>query len=191
MAAHDHLAFGSRVVFTFGPLGFLVSPEFFFISTTVLAFLFTLAFTTALFAMLVWALRRALPLPVAVVVAYFAGGISLVSALGFGTDVAPEDVLALVLIVCVSALGRGGDEPPPRWVWIGLGGALGIFSLVKLSLGIGIGVALLITLVCLPAERWRALGGVVMGAVPMFCVGWFGTGNGFGNWSRSPAPRST
>jgi len=181
MAAHDHLAFGSRVVFTFGPLGFLVSPQLFFISNTVLAFLFTLAFSTALFAMLIWALRRILPLAAAVVVAYFVVGMSLVSALYFGTDVAVEDVLALVLIVCVFALSRGGDDPPSRWVWIGLGGALGIFSLVKSSLGIGIAVALLITLICLPAHRWRAMGGIVLGAVPLFCLGWFGTGNGFGN----------
>ncbi len=180
MAAHDHLAFGSRVVFTFGPLGFLVSPQLFFISTTVLAFLFTLAFTTALFALLVWALRRTVPLPAAVVVAYVVGAMSLVSALYFGTDVAVEDVLALVLIVCVAALSRGGD-PISRWVWIGLGAAIGIFSLVKLSLGIGIGVALVVTVVCLPASRWRAAGGVVLGAVPLFCLGWFGTGNGFGN----------
>ena len=111
MAAHYHLAFGSRVVFTFGPLGFLVSPQLFFISNTVLAFLFTLAFSTALFGALVWSLRHSLPLPVAAVVAYFVGGISLLSARYFGTNVAVEDVLALVLIVCVSVLSRQARRP--------------------------------------------------------------------------------
>jgi len=181
MAAHDHLAFGSRVVFTFGPLGFLVSPQLFFISNTILAFLFTLGFLTAVFGALTWALRHTLSVLTAAVVAYVVGGMSLVSARYFGTNVAVEDVLALVLIVCVSVLGRRRADPPPRWVWMGLGGALGIFSLVKLSLGIGIGVTLLITVVCLPSGRWRALGSVALGAVPLFCLGWFGTGNGFGN----------
>jgi len=181
MAAHDHLAFGSRVVFTFGPLGFLVSPQLFFISNTVLAFLFALAFLTTIFGTLTWVLRHTLPVAAAAVVAYFVGGMSLVSARYFGTNVAVEDVLALVLIVCVSVLIRGREDAAPRWIWIGLGGALGLFSLVKLSLGIGIGVALLITVVCLRSDRWRAAGAVALGAVPLFCLGWFGTGNGFGN----------
>ncbi len=181
MAAHYHLAFGSRVVFTFGPLGFLVSPQLFFISNTVLAFLFTLAFSTALFGGLTWALRPTLSVPVAAVVAYFVGGISLVSTRYFGTNVAVEDALALVLIVCVSLLSRSHDDPPPRWCWIALGGALGVLTLVKLSLGIGIGTALIITIACVSFERWRPAGAVVVGAVPLFCLGWFGTGNGLGN----------
>ena len=181
MAVHDHLAFGSRVVFTFGPLGFLVSPQLFFISETVLAFLFALAFLTAIFAALTRALRHSLPVGAALVVAYLVGGMSLVSARYFGTNVAVEDVLALVLIVCVSVLGRPKGDPPPRWVWIGLGAALGLFSLVKLSLGIGIFVTLAATVVCLGSDRWRAAGAAALGAVPVFCLGWFGTGNGFGN----------
>jgi hypothetical protein len=181
MAAHYHLEFGSRVVFTFGPLGFLVSPQLFFISNTVLAFLFTLAFSTALFGTLTWALRHTLSVPVAAVVAYFVGGVSLLSARYFGTNVAVEDVLALVLVVCVSVLSRKHDDPPPQWIWICMGGALSVLALVKLSLGIGIGVALIITIACLPSARWRTFGAIVVGAVPLFCLGWFGTGNGLGN----------
>src|ERR1019366_9366552 len=122
-----------------------------------------------------------LSVPVAAIVAYFVGGMSLVSARYFGTNVAVEDVLALVLIICVSLLSRKHDDPPPQWIWIGLGGALSIFALVKLSLGIGIGVALIVTIVCLPSERWRTVGAVLLGAVPLFGLGWFGTGNGVGN----------
>jgi hypothetical protein len=95
--------------------------------------------------------------------------------------VAVEDVLALVLMGCVVALSADTEHPSPSWLWVVLGGALGIFSLVKVSLGIAIGVALVITVVCLPARRWVAAGRIVVGAVPLFCLGWFGTGNGLGN----------
>ncbi len=181
MAARYHMAFGSRVVFTFGPLGFLVSPELFFTSTSALAFVFTLVFSTALYGTLVWSLRRIMPWPVAVVVAYFVGGISLLSSRYFGTNVAVEDVLALVLIVCVSVLSQSPDERAPVWIWISLGGVLGILSLVKLSLALGIVVAELITVTCLSNHRRQAVGALALGAVPLFCLGWFGTGNGFQN----------
>ena len=121
MASHFHLAFGSRAVFTFGPLGFLVSPQLFYASNTIVACIFTLAFMTAIFTALLWSLRHTLPLPMAALISYFVGGISLVSARYFGTNVAVEDVLALVLIVCVAGLSRPGDDPLPLWIWIGLG----------------------------------------------------------------------
>jgi hypothetical protein len=181
MAEHFHLAFGSRAVFTFGPLGFLVSPQLFYASNTILACIFTLAFMTTIFTALLWSIRHTLSLPMAALVSYLVGGISLVSARYFGTNVAVEDVLALVLIVCVSALSRPKDDPPPLWIWTGMGGVLSIFSLVKLSLGIGIGVALVITVACLPSRRWKSVGAITLGLVPTFCLGWFGTGNGFGN----------
>ena len=182
MAAHHHLAFGSRVVFTYGPLGFLVSPNLFFVSTSVLAFVFALAFLTALYSTVVWALRRTIPLPLAVVVAYLVGGISLLSSIQVsGQNVAVEDVLALVLIVCVFILTRREGGRVPVWIWLGMGGSLGILSLVKLSLGLGLAVIELITVAFLPTARRRAVGALALGAVPLFCVGWFGTGNGFQN----------
>jgi hypothetical protein len=181
MAAHDHLAFGSRAVFTFGPLGFLVSPQLFFTSDAILAFIFELGFLTAIFGALIWSLRRTLPLSLAAAVAYLVGGISIVCARYFGTNVAVEDVLALVLMVCVSVLSRDVDDPPPLWIWVVLGGALSVFSLVKVSLAIGIVVAIVITVLCLPTHRRAALGGLVLGAVPLFCLGWFWTGNSLGN----------
>ncbi len=183
MASHKHMEFGSRVIFTFGPLGFLVSPEFYFEWTAVLGFVFTLVFMAVVFGALVWSLRRTIALPLAIVVAYLVGGISLVSATYFKDNVAVEEVLALVLMVCVAALGRRRDDPVALWVWGGLGGGLSLFSLVKISLGVGIAAALVITVACLPGDRRRVVGSLVLGAVLVFCVAWFGTGNGLGNVS--------
>ena len=161
MASHKHMEFGSRAIFTFGPLGFLVSPGFYFEWTAVLGFVFTLVFMAVLFGALVWSLRRTIALPLAIVVAYLVGGISLVSAKYFEDSVAVEEVLALVLMVCVAALGRRRDDPVALWVWGVLGGVLSLFSLVKISLGVGIAVALVITVACLPGNRRHVLGAIV------------------------------
>jgi hypothetical protein len=181
MAAHSHMAFGSRALFTFGPLGFLVSPALFYESYAILAFIFAFAFSTALFSALVWSLRRTIPLPLATGVAYLVGGISLLSSKYFAENITPEDVYALVLIICVSVLSRRKDDRIPWWIWISLGGLFSVFSLVKASLAIGLSAILVITLVCLASDRRRAIGGLALGAVPLFCLGWFGTGNGFQN----------
>ena len=181
MAAHNHMAFGTQVVFTYGPLTFLVTPMMYFASYAILAFLFTLAFTTALFSSLVWSLRQTIPLSLAVAAAFLVGGVSRLSSNYFGTNVAVEDVLALVLILCVFALSRPRDKPAPAWIWICLGGVLSIFSLIKVSLGLAIVVVILITVAFLPSGRRRALGNLALGSVPLFCLAWFGTGNGFQN----------
>ena len=98
-----------------------------------------------------------------------------------GTQALSEDVLALVLVACVAILSRADPDQAPRWIWVVLGGLLSFFSLVKVSLGVGIAAALIVTVACLPRGRRRVLGDLLLGAVPTFCLGWFGTGNGFGN----------
>jgi hypothetical protein len=176
MAAHTGMQFGTRIVFTYGPLGFLVNQQLNYPWTEALSFLFYLALSTAVFGTLVWSLRRVVPLIVAVAVSY---------VVGFGPPrvlgTITEYGLALVLVVCVAVLNRADDDPAPGWLWMGLGGGLVVFSLVKVSLGVAIAAAVLATVACLPGGRWRALGALVIGAIPTFCVSWFGTGNGFGN----------
>ena len=181
MAAHNHLAFGSRALFTFGPLGFLVSPALFYTSYSILAFIFAFVFSVALFSTLVWSLRRTVPLPLAAGAAYLVGGISLLSSKFFAENIAPEDAYALVLIACVSVLSRRRNDRIPWWIWLGLGALFSVFSLVKASLAVGLGATLVITVIFLPSDRRRAIAGLALGAVPLFCVGWFGTGNGFQN----------
>ena len=174
VAAHNRLPFGTQIVFTFGPLGFLQHPQLNYRLTAVLSLLFVLALSIAIFGALIWSLRRVVPLAAAVVAAYVVGVVSL----GIGADV--EFAIALVLIVCVSVLSRT-EESAPLSIWIGLGVFLSVFSLLKLSLGPGIVAVLIVTVACLPTGRWRAIEGIAIGAIPTFCLAWFGTGNGFGN----------
>jgi hypothetical protein len=185
MAAHNGMAFGTRIVFTYGPLGFLTTQQLNFPSTTFASFVFTLAFFTVLFTILIWSLRRFLPLWGAIPVAYVVGAVSLHTDGGV-----PEDVYALVLIVCVAVLSRPDKAPTPGWIWAGLGVVFSVFSLVKVSLGLGLLVVLILTVVCLCRGRWQAVKAFALGAVPTFCLAWFGTGNGLGNvmpFARSSA----
>lgn len=181
MATHSHMAFGSHVVFPYGPLGFLVAPALYFASTAILAFIFTLAFSAGLFGTLVWSLRRTIPLPLAVAAAYIVGGISRLSADSVGINVAVEDVVAVVLIACVFVISCRPDDRAPVWIWISLGGVLSFLSLIKIGLAVAIGASIVITVACLHSGRRRAVGWLTLGAVPVFCLGWFGTGNGFQN----------
>jgi hypothetical protein len=175
MAAHIGMPFGTHILFTYGPLGFLTVQQLDYSSTAILAFVFTLAISTAVFGALIWSLRRAVPLVLAVMVSYIVGAVSLHTSDG------PEYVLALVLVVCIALLSRVDEEPAPLGIWLGLGGVFSVFSLVKVSLGVGIAAALIVTVVCMPIGRRRAVGALVIGSTATFCVCWFGTGNGFGN----------
>ena len=175
MAAHNRMPFGTHIVFTYGPLGFLQVRQLNFVGTTVLGVLFALALSTAVFGALIWSLRRAVPTGAAVMVAYIVGAASL--AIGIDT----EFVLAVILTVCVGMLSRTDDEPTPLWIWVGLGGILSVFSLVKVSLAPGILAVLVVTIVSVPRGRGRATAGLAGGVFPTFVVCWFGTGNGLGN----------
>ena len=175
MAAHNRMAFGTHIVFTYGPLGFLTVQQLNYSATAVAAYFFTLALSTAVFAALIWSLRRAVPLVVAIVVAYLVGSVSLHAMDG------PEYVLGFVFVICVAVLSRADDDPAPWWIWVSLGSLLGIFSLVKVSLGVGTAAALIVTVAFVPHGRGRAIGALAVGAASTFFLSWFGTGNGFGN----------
>ncbi len=174
-AAHNGTAFGTHVIFTYGPLGFLDVTQLNYAWPALFSFAFTLVFSTTIFAALLWGLRCSIPLWLAIPVAFIVGDVSL------SINPGPEDVLPLVLLVCVAILTRTNSSSAPLWVWAGLGVLLSTFSLVKISLSVGISAVLLITVVSLPSGRLRAVGGLTLGALPAFCLGWFGTGNGLGN----------
>lgn len=175
-AAHNGTPFGTHIIFTYGPLGFLQTEELIYRGTTVLSVAFALTFFAAILGTLVWSLRRSVHLIVAVAVGYVFGIVT------FRYGVQSEDMLALVLVVCVAALSRTDADRVPGWIWIVLGGVLSVFTLIKVSIGVGIAAALIVTVAFLPGRRWRVVGFLLVGAIPTFWLCWFGTGNGFGNF---------
>ncbi len=175
MGVHAGVPVGSHVIFTYGPLGFLQSLQLNYLWTSDLSFLFLALLSAAVCGAYVWSLRRAVPLALSVVVTY------IVTAVTLGSGLDAEYLVGLVLIACVAIVNRETTDPPPRWMWISLGGVFVVASLLKVSLCPAIALLLVITLACMPSGRWRALQWIAIGAAVAFCFSWFGTGNNFGN----------
>jgi hypothetical protein len=72
MAVDDGLHFGTEVVFSYGPLGFLENQFAWFDGLAVLSLLYAAALHVTLCVGLVWALRRRLPLALAALLVFFA-----------------------------------------------------------------------------------------------------------------------
>lgn len=169
-----HMPYGTHVVFTYGPLGFLTVPALYESAAAVCAFLFAVALGVAIFGVLIGALRDVLPVPVAFVVAFVAGASLRL------TDSGPEVLLAVVFALGVWLLS--GRVSPDRWMtWLSLGAIAGAMPLIKLSTGAGVCAIVLIVLICLPEHRIRAFVRLLAGVVPTLLVGWFATGNGISN----------
>jgi hypothetical protein len=188
LAEHYRLPFGTHIAFTYGPLGFLLSTELLYTSTAVFALLFALAFSTAVYASLLRALRPRLPLLLAIIGAYLIGGVARFY-ISYGTDVVVDEMLAIVMVLAVMLLTTDMSEKHKLSVWVGLGVILTISSLITVSLFPPIAVSLAITLLCLPSRRIRS--GLFMGAgaISTFCIAWFGTGSGIND--ISPFARSS
>jgi hypothetical protein len=175
MATQQRLPFGTRIVFTYGPLGFLNVPALYFANTAVPSFAFRFALATATFAVLLSAIRRYVPLIVALPVAYVSG-FTLIGLLP-----SDEAAIGIAFALCVERLSRPRDDRANEWRWVALGVLAGVFALEKLSIGLGIGVLCAIAIWCVPGKRLRALVLTGAPAFVLFVVGWFATGNGFGN----------
>lgn len=177
MAQHHGLRFGTQIVWTYGPLGFLTTGQLYYPATAMLALVFKFGLAIATFAVLVSALRRYTTLVVASVVAYVAG-YPMVAMWG-GVEV----VLALALVLCVRLLSRPDDAWKTRCAWVGFGAIAGLMMLAKLSLGVGVCALASIAVACAPVRRRRVAAGLtLMSFAVVFVVGWFATGNTLSNF---------
>ena len=110
MAAVHGLDFGSDIVVTYGPLGFLKSYLVFFPGTARLAVAYGVVLHLALCISLVWALRRNFGALIAVVIALAIAALARgdLSAVAVRDDAA---VVVLAFIWCVAAL----SDDSPAW----------------------------------------------------------------------------
>jgi hypothetical protein len=177
MDAHSGIPFGTRAVFTYGPLGFLTTPyDLFYPGLTLLAVVFQLAMATSFFGLMVYFLRKVTSTPVAVVVALIAGIPALVLWNG------SEALIAIGFAVAIELIRRDPDDPGGDLWWAGLGLLVGMTSLAKASVGVDTGVMALLAVLVAPRRHVYRSSLLAVGAfVVSFAVGWFGTGNGFGN----------
>lgn len=143
MGLRDGLQFGTEFVFAYGPFGFLDQPALYDSGLWIVAMLFRTLVYVALAAALIWAARRALPLPLAAAAVY------ALLAIGYLEGAA----VLLTFVVCVAAVG---DRPPrgaPQLIAIGGGVLAAIELLGKLNFGITIAGLCLLAMLGLPRRR--------------------------------------
>jgi hypothetical protein len=165
MAAEHGLHFGTQLVFTYGPLGYLRFPDLWYQDLAILAFVYSGALYFALCITLVWALRRTLNGGSAFVIAF------LILAAASGIEVP----VALAAIWCLIAL----SPQPPRLAWplVVFGGALLGATETLVSLRSGPLILVMCAIAVLVRERrWRYLPIFVGCATVVFALLWFASG---------------
>jgi hypothetical protein len=175
VAQEQGLHFGRDIVFTYGPLGFLVTPSVYVIWHAVVAMIVAIVLQTLLCRTLLHA-SRALPVAVAVVVACIVASVPTTEA---------EAGLAMMLALALSLLAE--RAPAPRWVPAAGGAVAGLLLLVTASVGIEAFLVAGLVAVFGRAGALRSLGELV-GSFFAVSVGlWLATGNELGDilpWLR-------
>lgn len=171
MAVDEGRHFGTEIVYTYGPLGFLVWPSLWIGSLAVLSFAYTVVLYLAFVAVLTWSVSRTVGLVVAAFIVFF-------TSVAFGFF----DQLPLMLAIGVCFIPLREDRPAQGMSVLVYGGGLlcAVEPLVKLSTGPPLVLMILLAMIGARANRrqWAAfLGTAVVG----FFVLWFITGQGLGN----------
>jgi len=171
MAVEDGKQFGTEIVFTYGPLGFLVWPGLWSSWLGALAFTFSGAIYILFTVAFVGSLRRGFGLPVAGLVAFL-----------YLATVPDAEQLPLVLAVALAFLALREQRPDRAVTLLALGGGLlsAIGILVKLSVGPPILVICLLGMVGARADRrqWAFFAASSLGGLIAL---WLLTGQALGN----------
>jgi len=128
MAAHRGMPYGTEVMFTYGPFGFLTAPRLFFPWTAALAVLYAAAVTASLIAIIFWFTSRR--------VGYLWGSAIAFAVASVAFLESAELVPIVYFLACVACLSPGVPERRVRAV-VFLGTFLGALQLlVKFNTGV-------------------------------------------------------
>jgi hypothetical protein len=171
MAADEGRHFGTEIVYTYGPLGFLVWPSLWIGSLAVISFVYTLVLYGAFVAMLTWSVKRTVGLAAAAVIVYL-------TSVAFGFF----DQLPLMLAIGVCFIALREDRPPQAMNILVFGGGVlcAIEPLVKLSTGPPLVLMVLLAMFGSRAGRRQWACFLVTAIVGFFAL-WFISGQGLGN----------
>jgi hypothetical protein len=168
MAAHRGINHGSDLLFTYGPLGFLTEPILYYPSTALLSVAYGLAVRATFCILLVRALRRSLPLAVALI-----AGFLITQTSGW---VAPDTVMsAATFLLCIDLLRS--ERPLRSRLWMVRTVALisGVHLLIKLNTGFT--MVAMFGVVCLLSRDRRVLVESAAATGIGFVGGWLLSGN--------------
>jgi hypothetical protein len=145
MATERGLAFGTEVIFSYGPLGFLQSPTIWFNDLGVLAFVYSSVLYLALCGALVWRLSRTLPLLLSALVAFV-----LLAVLPL-----LEQGLLLAVLASFALLEKERSNRVLNAFVLGASLLAALSALIKLSTGPAIVSIFLLALIGARVGRWR------------------------------------
>ena len=170
MATHEGLHYGTQIVFSYGPLGFLALPLIFYPTFGLISLVCLGALYIGFCSMLIWCLRRHLPWWLCLI-----AGFALLGLLPL-----IEQALILATLLAVALL----EEERPPWVlnaYVLLAPTFAaVEALAKLSTGPAIAVVLILGLIGARPRRWQA-GVFVALLVGQLAIFWFATGQTLGN----------
>jgi hypothetical protein len=180
IAAREGLDFGSDVIFTYGPLGFLKTYLAFDETTARMAALYGILLHLSLSVSLVYAARRSFPLPVALLAALVA---ALLLRGNLAADAVRTDgaIVVLALIWSVAALRTGAPPWTRRLLLLAGGPFAAIEILAKLNTGLIVLALIAIAAAAMEGDRRRNLGLLAVTFAPSLVVLWFATGHGLGD----------
>lgn len=171
MAVNDGKHFGSEIVFTYGPLGFLAWPQLWFSWLAVLAYVYSAAIYVAFVATLAWMLNRSLGLLGAALVGFL-----------FLVTIPFLEQLPLLLAVGWSFAALRANRPAAAVTLLVVGAGLlcAIEPLVKLSVGPPVVLVCLLGLAGARANRrqWSAFVAIALGT---FLCAWLLSGQALAN----------
>ncbi|MCU4186086.1 hypothetical protein K6U06_17080 [Acidiferrimicrobium sp. IK] len=168
-AATDRLSFGSHLVFTFGPLGFLASPVLFFAVPAFFGFAFLTALKTCTGCVIYRSLRSSAPAVAALLFSYLV--MALISP-GF----AVEFLVPLGFVWAVKIVDRPGGRRLGEEL-VMAGGFTAVAGLIKVSLGPPVLLVFVVAWALRPDRAVRQLGGYIGGLAVAFAAVWLATGN--------------
>jgi hypothetical protein len=170
MAVHDGRDFGTQIVFSYGPLGFLAWPDLWYSDLAALAFVYSAALYLVFSCTLVWALSRSLGKLGAAVVAFL-----------FLASAPDLEQIPIVLAVAWGLAAMREDRAPFAISLFVVGGASlsAVETLVKLSLGPPIFLICLIALAGARASRRQWIAFLGLSVTEMVAL-WLLTGQPLG-----------
>jgi hypothetical protein len=169
MALENHLPWGPRIDFTYGPLGFLVVPTLYYKTTAILSICYMFISRLLLFALLLRASYREFPPNFAVLAAFLVGATAVAL-------VDPADILMGVELLLAIEAFRSQNPRTAAAARVALAALSGAGLLVKFSVGLlGLGLT---AVVAASSPRWKRHAAETVGTfigivVAMWCV----TGN--------------
>jgi hypothetical protein len=169
MAVHDGLQWGSEIVFTYGPLGFMNGQGVWFGDLGAIGLLYICGLFVAFCVTLVWALRRALPPWAAVPIAFV-----VVTVLPL-----VEESIVVAALIALGALARERSSRALTALILGGASFAAVEVLIKFSAGPVIAAFFLIALIGLRVRPWQIAAYLGLLAAEVLAL-WLITGQSLG-----------